>query len=419
MRWRREPSCFHRYSEASVERLDAHLLTNVSALAHLYAEQFAMDRCPVFFTYYVFTASIMHVTIRESVRFAYAEASLKCLPIVLDSPNDVQASCYLLQAMEILESMAIVWPSAGRAYELLVGAKENIEEIKQNADAGHSDIHGHYEVSQQHAMPKRRADDEPEQLQHRFQLDHRRGTGTQSASIERQVQSSELDTSPIHPQREGLALGKIVFGTPSHQKNRITQSGGQPPQGIGVTDPLPVRVPMTSSWGGATPSTVPIYPTHAPTMFMDYSAHRLPGPPPTTFIEQPSSTFPDTPQQMQPATVDSASYSVGASGRYEQQVSPRPHQEQFTFQAQSALPSQHSQSFWNEYSGSGNDPFADPSSLSASLYNVPLLSQPRPQSYREQAPLGQHTLNPGSSIDSPAGNRQAYPPPPQQYSYNV
>lgn len=36
---------------------------SISATA--YAENFAMDRCPVFFTYYIFTASIMHVTICE------------------------------------------------------------------------------------------------------------------------------------------------------------------------------------------------------------------------------------------------------------------------------------------------------------------------------------------------------------------
>lgn len=47
--------------------------------------------------------------------------------LVLNTPQDVQACGYLQQAMKVLDLMAIVWPSAGRAYDLLEAAQHNIE----------------------------------------------------------------------------------------------------------------------------------------------------------------------------------------------------------------------------------------------------------------------------------------------------
>ena len=311
--------------------------------------------------------------------------------------------------------MAIVWPSAGRAFELLVGAKQNIYGTEHKADTSPSDVHGHYEASRHHAMSKRRADDEPEQLQYRSQLDHPRETSVQSAFIERQPQLSELDVSQIHAQREGVALAKTLIGTPSHQ-DHLTHPEifeGQTSHEADSSNAHPIRVTM-GSWGGATPSTVPTYSAHVTNMFVDYGTSRLPGPP---YIEQPS--YPDTPQQMQPITANSASYSVAVSGRYERRASPRPHEEQFNFQTQSALSPQHSQNFWNEYSGSGGDPFADPSSLSASLYTLPLLGPVQRTQHREQASVGQHALNHGPSTDPYTGGRQTYLPPSQPYPYDA
>jgi len=364
------------------------------SIAHLYAEHFDMNRCPVFFTYYVFTASIMHVT------------------ILLDNSDDIQASSYLRQAMEILESMAIVWPSAGRAFELLVGAEQNIDGTDHKADTSSGHVHGHYEVSRQHAMSKRRADDEPEQLQYRSQLDQPRETSVQSAFIERQLQLSELDGSQIHAQREGVILGKTLISTPPHQDHLAQPEvfEGQASQRADSSNTHPVRVNV-GSWGGATPlMTVPTYSAHVTDMFVDYDASRLPGPRYTP--------YPDASQQTQPITDNSASYSVAVSGRYERRASPRPHQEQYNFQTQSAPSAQHSQNFWNEYSGSGGDLFADPSSLSASLYTLPLLGPVQQTQHRDQALMGQHALNHGSSTD-PYTGRQTYLPPSRSYPYDA
>lgn len=48
---------------------------------------------------------------------------------VLDNPLDETAGKNLDKCMKLLGSMSVVWPSAGRALELLVGAKENIQEV--------------------------------------------------------------------------------------------------------------------------------------------------------------------------------------------------------------------------------------------------------------------------------------------------
>ena len=59
----------HLVSIGTVKRLQSlrwPLTDGLGILAHVYAEHYDINRCPVFFTYYVFTASIMHVTICES-----------------------------------------------------------------------------------------------------------------------------------------------------------------------------------------------------------------------------------------------------------------------------------------------------------------------------------------------------------------
>ncbi|KAK0469332.1 fungal-specific transcription factor domain-containing protein [Desarmillaria tabescens] len=80
---------------------------HITAIATLYKETYSLRGCPVFLCYYVFTASIMHVT----------SASV--------SPGDPQARLRLSKCMEVLKAMAVLWPSAGRAHELLRGAEVN------------------------------------------------------------------------------------------------------------------------------------------------------------------------------------------------------------------------------------------------------------------------------------------------------
>ncbi|KAH9974092.1 fungal-specific transcription factor domain-containing protein [Lactifluus volemus] len=80
----------------------------ITSIAVTFKERFYVRRAPVFLSYYVFTASIMHVTTLN----AY--------------PDDPQARKGLTTCMDVLQRMSIAWPSAGRAWELLFGCKANI-----------------------------------------------------------------------------------------------------------------------------------------------------------------------------------------------------------------------------------------------------------------------------------------------------
>ncbi|KAI9459128.1 fungal-specific transcription factor domain-containing protein [Lactarius psammicola] len=81
----------------------------ITSIIVMFKERFCVRRAPVFLSYYVFTASIMHVTTLN----AY--------------PNDPQARNGLTSCMDVLLRMSVAWPSAGRAWELLHGSKANIQ----------------------------------------------------------------------------------------------------------------------------------------------------------------------------------------------------------------------------------------------------------------------------------------------------
>ncbi|KAG9125869.1 hypothetical protein FRC07_005834 [Ceratobasidium sp. 392] len=82
---------------------------HITKIVSSYGEHFSLDRGPAFLSYYVFSASIMHVT------------------LLMMNPEDVQAQLGLQQCMSALETMDVTWPSAGRAYELLNESKMNIQ----------------------------------------------------------------------------------------------------------------------------------------------------------------------------------------------------------------------------------------------------------------------------------------------------
>ncbi|KAK7469014.1 hypothetical protein VKT23_003510 [Stygiomarasmius scandens] len=84
---------------------------HITSIASLYMERYSLDCCPVFLCYYVFTASVMHVTTLSAF------------------PNDPQGRVGLQKCSDILRAMEVVWPSAGRALELLKGAKVNLEKL--------------------------------------------------------------------------------------------------------------------------------------------------------------------------------------------------------------------------------------------------------------------------------------------------
>ncbi|KAJ1300916.1 hypothetical protein OPQ81_003341 [Rhizoctonia solani] len=83
---------------------------HITKIVSTYGEHFSLGRGPAFLSYYVFSASIMHVT------------------LLMMNPEDVQAQMGLQECMTALESMNTTWPSAGRAFELLNESKMNIQE---------------------------------------------------------------------------------------------------------------------------------------------------------------------------------------------------------------------------------------------------------------------------------------------------
>ncbi|KAL5497945.1 LCB2 [Sanghuangporus vaninii] len=81
---------------------------HITSIVSMYQEHFCLKRCPVFLSYYIFTAGIMHMTTMAT------------------NPNDPQASIGLNKCMEVLKRIEIVWPSAARAWQLLHGAKVDL-----------------------------------------------------------------------------------------------------------------------------------------------------------------------------------------------------------------------------------------------------------------------------------------------------
>ncbi|KAJ7121042.1 fungal-specific transcription factor domain-containing protein [Mycena epipterygia] len=91
---------------------------HITTIATLYSETYTLKHSPVFLVYYIFTASIMHVT------------SLSAYP------TDPQARLGLTKCMDALKEMEIIWPSAARALELLRGAQETLADADADVSTG-------------------------------------------------------------------------------------------------------------------------------------------------------------------------------------------------------------------------------------------------------------------------------------------
>jgi hypothetical protein len=83
---------------------------HITSIASSYSDNYCLSRSAVFLCYYVFTASVMHVISLSKY------------------PSDPQARLGLTKCMDALENMKTVWPSAGRALELLRGSRVNLGE---------------------------------------------------------------------------------------------------------------------------------------------------------------------------------------------------------------------------------------------------------------------------------------------------
>lgn len=121
----------------------SHLLIRFANTVATYKENYCIKRAPVFLSYYVFTAGIMHVTTREcllhliSSQLVLNRVRFGHLRTVTAYPEDPQARLGLTTIMNVLKALEIVWPSAGRAWELLHGSKVNLNADEADmADAG-------------------------------------------------------------------------------------------------------------------------------------------------------------------------------------------------------------------------------------------------------------------------------------------
>ncbi|TDL20640.1 hypothetical protein BD410DRAFT_362130 [Rickenella mellea] len=83
---------------------------HITSIVSVYTANFCLKRCPVFLSYYVFTAGISHVI------------------SIASSPEDPQARVALAKCMDALKNIGVVWPSAKRAWELLDGAAADIHD---------------------------------------------------------------------------------------------------------------------------------------------------------------------------------------------------------------------------------------------------------------------------------------------------
>ena len=118
-----ESKASHRSQDICVQAAN-----KITAIVTTYMEKFSIHKAPVFLSYYVFTASITHVSIRKFSSWHHVDSSLLAnqLTSVTSFPDDPQARLGLNKCMETLRTMDVIWPSAGRAWELLNGNKVNL-----------------------------------------------------------------------------------------------------------------------------------------------------------------------------------------------------------------------------------------------------------------------------------------------------
>lgn len=201
-----------------------HLLTYLLDAASCYAENYCLSRSSAFLCYYVFTASVMHVISCKSPFLSICSVTY-CLCVVSKYPSDPQARIGLTKCMSALENMEIVWPSAGRALELLRGSRVNLDEPIVSQSSNISD------------RPKRAADQS-------FEVDH------------------ALERNHSHSQR------------PSYIDSRSNtfRSTNYPDLGDGFLDSFNLNT--------ATPSTSSLsyYPSHERWPSNSYTAASFPGP---------------------------------------------------------------------------------------------------------------------------------------------
>ncbi|PVG01630.1 hypothetical protein CPB86DRAFT_871039 [Serendipita vermifera] len=86
--------------------------SHVSRLIEAYRRTFCLRRSSPFLCYYVFSAAIMHVVV-----------------LSYQGEESGETIRYLQQSMEALKEISVLWPSAGRAWELIKGCRASVRRI--------------------------------------------------------------------------------------------------------------------------------------------------------------------------------------------------------------------------------------------------------------------------------------------------
>ncbi|KAF5388613.1 hypothetical protein D9757_004721 [Collybiopsis confluens] len=160
--------------------------THLSALVTVWRETFSLKRCSPFLTSYMLSTGIMHLlTLRLR-------------------PSNPQAAHGLRQCLDALEDMAVLWPSASRARDLLSGVRvgvsdfmsrpSNASKLKRHVDDafGHDD---NAEYVQREALREG-----PQQVPTHAQVAHRTGQdGVQDFSQRIMAHMLGLDVPGVEP----------------------------------------------------------------------------------------------------------------------------------------------------------------------------------------------------------------------------
>ncbi|KAF8512680.1 fungal-specific transcription factor domain-containing protein [Hysterangium stoloniferum] len=218
--------------------------TKISNIVRLYKLNFCIKRSPAFLTYYVFSAGIMHMT-----------------TLSMPPSDDVQALLGLQTCMETLQSMSTLWPSAGRAWELLYGAKIDMHEIERSRLEGRD-------------KRKRDPEEEPEEdVKGKVGGSCVDVSGNADVPINMGMGMPMQLTAPVHPQQQQQCQQQYqpqshgaLSDAHSHHQRHPEQHADLQPMTLPQSHPQPYAEPQSYHW---TPQDGFTYPAHTNQMYVD------------------------------------------------------------------------------------------------------------------------------------------------------
>lgn len=319
--------------------------------------------------------------------------------------------------------MAIVWPSAGRAYDLLEAAQHNIEANRLTISTPQDSSNERSGINP--SAQKRRAESDIQELHYRSQFDDRDDAAERLPATESImgalghsfIPDGRLDNFQPRPRPPPLSSHPYAHGAYKSPDQRLSTDYTAAAQGLHqdlYSQPSTGSQQSHSSW---TEPSAPYLPGSYPTFTASgQSTASLSLDMSTRPQYEAASHFADNNARREHHTSarSESMFPAGTGSDEDHSHLARQPQDPYHFQPQTALPTQHSQSLWNGYSDGTADPFGDPSTLSASLYNVPLIPEGQRNPLFRQQP---YMLSTGMPISDgyPAETQSL----PHRYPYDV